>query len=85
MTTTKTGTEPEQPESAESLTQSIERTPPEAAAPVHQNIDGRREYTINYNITIWATPNQNARDIADEIQRRQEQARLAAHHDGDEL
>ena len=63
--------------------ESLERTRPEAAEQVHQNIDGRREY--NTYITIWATPNQDARDIADEIQRRQEQARLAAHHDGDEL
>ena len=77
--------EPEQPELVESLSHPIERTPSEATAPVHQNIDGRREYTNNYYITIWATPNQDARDIADEIERRQDQARLAAHHDGDEL
>ena len=77
--------EPEQPESADALMESLERTRPGAAEQVHQNIDGRREYNTNYYITIWATPNQDARDIADEIQRRQEQARLAAHHDGDEL
>ena len=75
----------EQSGSVESEARSIEWPRLEAARTAHRNIESRREYTTNNYFTIRTTPSQSPREIADEIQRRQEQARLSAHHDGDEL
>ena len=75
----------EQSGSVESEARSIEWPRLEAARTAHRNIESRREYTTNNYFTIRTAPSQSPREIADEIRRRQEQARLSAHHDGDEL